>query len=474
MKKMLTILVVILILLVGMLNYFGIFDLLFTGIEPEAGMTRTSAKAYLETLYEKDDNSVETMIEIASYHYYLGEFDEAKTILEPLVEERTNNFNVYSLLAELYYLEGNYEMSEVLMKSQLDEHPFNFNVQLKTQARLMKIYYQTNQFDKLKHDWAIRIMGFGEFVDWMKNFENQPYALEWNEELQTTLSMLTVDPLPVVEVTINDKPYYFMFDTGADATIIDKRLIEQLNADTSGSFEGDFGGGMTSELLYSSIDAIVMNGLTIHNLPVMFLDISHFDELLTEEELLALGLPLDFKVHGIFGTKVMQQLLATVDYVNGSFILRDKGSFYLEDVKKGMNHNATFDFCLNEMHQLTAKGTINNKPVCFWLDSGFASEAGVLLDDRAYDDLCILRPELVFDENAVSGAGKGYSSGERLASESAGIKDLVMEDIGVGLDPNRSMYWDNGFIIEGMLSHHYLKNYAWTIDFNTMTMQLSN
>lgn len=473
MKKMIIgLLIAVGVLALG-LYVFGVADLFLSGIEPEDGMNRTKAEVHLKRLYEKNQDEA-TRIEIANYHYFLGEFDKAKEVLEVIINEGSKNFNAHSLLAELYYLEGDYVTSEKMMLEQMKKHPMNFNVQVKTQARLMKIYYQTNQYNKVKDYWALGLVGAGDFVKWMGNFEGEPYQLEWDEAHKTTVEMLSIDPLPVIEASVNGEPMFFLFDTGGDTTIIDSRLMEKLNATSEQKMEGEFGGGMTSVMGLSKVDSIELNTLTIKNVPVMFLELSQFDGMLSADELDYFGLPEDFKVHGILGTKMMQQVLGSVDYVNGVFELRDKNIYNIADAISGASEfHSEFDFWLNEMHTLVARGTLNEHDVTYWLDSGYASEAGVLLDTLAYEDLGIEKPNLEFEEDAVSGGGKGFESGQRLNSEQAGLAGLIMDDVGVGLDPNMSMYWENGMIVEGMLSHHYLRNYCWTIDFDTMKMSLS-
>lgn len=462
---------ILLVLMTIAMYIFGVFDLLFTGINPEEGMTRTEAEDYLELLLKKSDDDLDELTEIAYYQYFLGDFDDAEYTLEKVLNADNPPFNAFSLMAELYYLRGDYLEAEKMMIKEKEKAPLNLNVQLKTQARLTKIYYQINAYSKVEDYKLLSLIGMGGFIEWMSSFEEEPYQIEWPENGMTVVPIESIDPLPIVKMEIQGISYYFMIDTGGDALIVDNRNVTFLEK-ASGSMKGSFGGGMESELTFMSIESIKLNDLVIHNVPAMAMDMSHFDNILSEEELTTLGLPLDFKLTGILGTKIFQQVLGTLDYPNKALFLRNPSMYNSRESV----HNIVeaFEFSLSELHILTAKGKLMNQEVMFWIDSGYASDTcGVLLPIETYNDMGIMPPELVYEEDAISGGGKGYENGELMEFGAAGFGQEIVEEIGLGYDPGLNFYWDNDYILDGMISHRYLKNYAWTMDFNNHIMYLS-
>lgn len=471
-KRIGIIIVGLMVLLSFGMYFFGVFDFFFSDIKPEENMTRSMAEEYLKSLKDKKDNSSKHLTEIAYYHYFLGEFEKAEEIIKRIVDNDPNEFNPYSLYSELLYLRGAYDEAEKIMIEQMESHPLDFNRQAKAQGRLMKIYYQTNQYNKVSGFSALKLFGMDGFIKWMSSFDKKPYQMVWNDNHITTISLISVEPLPIVEVKIQGKSAYMLIDTGGDATIIDKRFAKSLE-NSVGTIEGSFGGGKKSDLRLSKAKSMTIGELTIENVPVMILDISHFDNAITQEDIDTLDLPKNIQINGIIGTKLFQQVLGTLDYPNEQLILRDPKHFRSEDYIDSIKGNyEEFTFQLSELHTLTTKGTFIDKPVMYWLDSGFASEASLLIDHMTYNDLGIKPPKVSYDAEAISGGGKGYESGIIKDFGSAGIGKLIQKDVGIGYDPNMNMYWENEYIVEAMLSHSYLKHYSWTIDFREHKMYL--
>ena len=473
-KKISIISVAILLILGTGLWVFGVFDLLASDYVVEEDATRQGIEQSLSDLLvdvETQEYSETTNTKLAYTYYYLGEFKKAEDVISRVVAKQPKAFDAYSLLAELYYLQGKYDESEQLMLEQMQLHPINLNVQLKAQARLMKIYYQNNQYQKIG-DWkALRLMGMGDFMDWLKSFEEAPYQLVWQGEEQITIPFLAVDPLPIIQFEVQGKPVYALIDTGADAVILDADLASELLAESGLSMQGNFGGGIGADMGFSRAESMRFGNLEMRNVPVMTLPLSHITESFAAEELQSAGLPDDFQVGAIIGTKIFQQVVVTMDYPNERLVLQDKKTFNTSTFEGHLPSDfAAVTFQLAELHTLTCEGVLNGQAAMFWLDSGYADEAAVLVNGLTFTDYGLDLPELAYHEDAVSGGGTGYESGGMEHFGSAGVGDLILDDISAGFDPGEDFYWESGYIVEAMLSHAYLKHYAWTIDFANRTM----
>ena len=79
-------------------------------------------------------------------------------------------------------------------------------------------------------------------------------------------------------------------------------------------------------------------------------------------------------------------------------------------------------------------------------------------------------PETAPAEGVGGGGGTDFEVGH-FPIESLGLGTLIQADkIGEYSPGNSGSYWANGFIQDGLISHQFLRNYAWTLDFAEMEM----
>ena len=122
---------------------------------------------------------------------------------------------------------------------------------------------------------------------------------------------------------------------------------------------------------------------------------------------------------------------------------------------------------------MVVKATVNGKhPLSLFVDSGLAdSEASVAFPKQTLNYLGIPIPDTEILTENLGGPGGGDFPVGRFAIDELEIGALIQEDIkGVyGIFPP-SIYWASEFIIDGIVSHNFLKKYSWTIDFSRMEM----
>jgi hypothetical protein len=171
----------------------------------------------------------------------------------------------------------------------------------------------------------------------------------------------------------------------------------------------------------------------------------------------------------------LRQFLSTIDYPNEKLILRPKteeGRLSLERDLKGKKV-LKVPFALGITHLMVVKAAVNGRDsLNLCLDSGLAdSEASVAFPKQTLDYLSITIPDTeILPENLGGPGGGGFPVG-KFAIDELSIGPLVQKNlIGYyGVFP-ASIYMASDFIIDGIVSHNFLKKYSWTIDFSRMEM----
>jgi hypothetical protein len=133
-------------------------------------------------------------------------------------------------------------------------------------------------------------------------------------------------------------------------------------------------------------------------------------------------------------------------------------------------------FALAASHLLLARGGLDGRDgLTFIVDSGLQDEGGasVALPQATLDLLGIPAPPLT-EEVGESGAGTLTLRFGRFPLERVALGPLVQDDASglYGIFPD---LWTDlgGIAIHGILSHGFLRRYAWTLDFDAMTMTLA-
>ena len=344
--------------------------------------------------------------------YESGDFEGALALLEPLLAEDEATVDVLMLAARIEYLRGKYDRAERLLRLILEREPDNASAI----SKLIFVHYQTNQYDRCR---TLPVEALGDrripHLDLMLSFEDEPYRTVWRDGEMTVVPFLVTDPLPVIEVEVNGRKVTVLIDTGA---------------------------------------------VTLHSVPISVLPTGG----------MAIG---GHALDGILGTGVLKQFLATLDYPNDRLILRSPTgeaalSFYAEPAGKVVDE---VPFYLQSTHFLLAKGSLNGVDgLVFHIDSGLAGTPAFSAPRQTLELVGIPVPEVEVREGMMGGGGGGFATGTFEIAE-LGLGGLTQGDlIGDfgGLPPQS--YRMLGFIQDGLISHNFLRHYAWTLDFERMRM----
>lgn len=395
----------------------------------------------------------------------VGNLGKVEKYLKPLLSDPLYKNDALYTLGTTRYLQGDYVQAETLFRKSARE--------LRSRIKQLYVYYQTGQYSKAKElfdDEQLKSLSKNDIalLSLMNSFGSvQPYRPEWKSE-KAILPFISMNHLPIVSVRVNGQPINVFIDTGADLFVIKSEMAKRLGLKSQASFTGTYAGGKTAETHYSRLQTLGLGDVTLHDVPV---DIADFPQswFFTDEKT---GQKIE--VDGILSTGVFHQFLTTMDYPERQVVLMPRNKVSQREVAEGGGIN--IPFILEGTHFMIVKGAVNGKEgMTFFLDSGLDDpDASILLQKEAlnYAGVKLLDGERYLLDDDKGGLGGGGFAVTRLSIDSVSVGALNQKGlIGLyGLLPEALYFTESGMILDGFISHQFLKHYKWTIDFDSMLM----
>ena len=391
---------------------------------------------------------VDPRVEKATAAHAAGDFVRARELAADVVADGDPSLEAVRGLAELEYLLGDYDAAEPLLRRVAENAGRNVELRVDAEVALALVYLQTNRFAAARGLFA-GLEGGIDLPLWelMKSFGGEePYRIEWGGESKAVLpfTQTTTWELPCVRIELNGLEVDARIDTGGELLTLSPDVAEALEVEAVTGAEGVFAAGARGEIGYGRVDTVRLGPLTVRAVPVA---------------VMALERP-------VIGTGFLRQFLATVDYPVRRLVLRARSSRLPEG-------GAEVPFALAASHLILVSGSLDGREgQTFIVDSGLEDEGGasVALPRATLDALGIPAPALT-EEIGESGAGSLSLRFGRFPLRQVGVGPLVQHDPSglFGIFPD--LWTENGGItIQGILSHGFLRRYAWTLDFERMTM----
>lgn len=426
----------------------------------------------LKVKYEKNSNDEALRLEYAQTLFKLGDITEAQEVLKPLLDSKKPSGDAIYLSERIEYLNGNYTQAEKLCNTLIKEYPDKFKK--KAEDELALIYYQTNQYQKADKLSSTEGKVNNSLLEMMKSFEDKnPNQIDWNGKNETVIPFVTTDPLPIVPVEINGKRINVIIDSGGPMFVVDEKIAKEIGIKEASKEESTkFAGGNSAEISFGQADSLTIGDVNMKNIPVMLGPFDGFAE----------GFK-DYKdIHGILGTSVLKEFVPTMNYPSGQLVLRPRNEVGRNNLNKMLANDEILEevpFTLASTHFMFGKGSVNQKSnLNFFVDSGLGDEkgAGIILPEETMNSLGIPIPELKQAEEGKGGMGGSDYQETHFNLSSYGLGNLQLKN-GLGyyftggvLDYDEAV----GFFRDGLISHNYLKNYKWSIDFDSRKMTFSN
>ncbi|MCX6562404.1 MAG: aspartyl protease family protein [Candidatus Aminicenantes bacterium] len=433
--------------------------------EKDRGQILKEIAATQEALF-KDPNNAEARFKLARLLYQSGEFEKAKTSVLPLLDAAKPMNETLFLAADLDYLLGHYDKAESAYRKIIALNPGDLQGQARADSKLAMTFYQTNQYAKAA-DLFKGLEGKIKLPHWdlMRSFgQERPYQVVWPGDFGLSIApFLVTDPLPIVSVEIQGRQIYALIDTGADLFMLDTEVAAAMGIKPLASITGTFAGGKQAEVGFGRVDSLKIGQVTLKAVPISILPTQRFSKGFADGK---------YTIGGIVGTGVLKQFLATMDYPGEQLVLRRADEEGRRDFRQATQGKAVVEapFVLAMTHFIMARGSLDGKDgLTFFVDSGLASEAAFAAPAQTLKYAGVPIPETKV-EDGIGGGGGGFATGLFKIAR-LGLGPLVQENLKgeYGANPPES-YWRLGFINDGIISHQFLKKYAWTIDFARMTM----
>ncbi len=410
-------------------------------------------------------------IEYATLLFHAGYFQRAKDVLIPLVQKKDCTYNALILITKIEYLFGKYEKAKEYANVILERFPADLQARVEANLVLYGIYHHTNQYEQ-SHNLFAGMEGQIKLPTWdlMKSFGDiRPYQIDWAGLEETRVPFVINDPLPVVEVEIQGRRILAFIDTGGWYFILDDEIADSMGIKEIDSFSGTYAGGKQAETGFARLDSLAIGGISVSNLPICILPLQHIT--LTDSKFEE---KFKYQFGAIIGTSFLQQFLPTIDYLTGTLILRPRSAQGERLLKQYLQKKNITEvpFFMAEFHKMLVKGKLNRKDdLLFFVDSGLGSEACFAAPIQTLKYTGIPVPETSIKENSFGGGGT-FATGFFPIKE-LNIGPLTQNDLLGEYGPlTPENYWSPymDFIIDGIISHQFLKKYSWTIDFAEMKM----
>ena len=400
-------------------------------------------KSLVSRLRRRDDERVTA----ARAAHRAGRFAEARRTLAPVVSEEGASPEVVRGMAELEYLLGDYVTAEMLLHQVVARAGKHIEARADAEGALALVYLQTNRYAEAHGLFA----GLEDAVtlpiwELMRSFgDTPPYGVDWPSGagvVETSFVQEADWELPRVAVEIDGRPFEAKIDTGGDLFTLDSATAETLGIVPVAAFTGTFAGGAPGAMGYGRVSEIAIGGMTVRDVPV---------------SISGLHQP-------VIGTGFLRQFLSTLDYPGGRLLLRPRESAPEPGVE--------VPFALALVHLLVVSGRLNDLAATFIVDSGLEDEVGGAFTCSAatLEAAGIALPE-TSPRTGESGAGDVTLELGHFPIRLLAVGDVRKEHTHglYGAFPDE---WHEiaEFEVHGILSHGFLRDHAWTIDFSRMAM----
>jgi len=295
--------------------------------------------------------------------------------------------------------------------------------------------------------------------------EAQRRRADWSQRTTidgetATVPFFATDPLPAVRVRVNGKrDATFLIDTGGPSVVLDSDFARELGLSVQQAGSGTFAGGKTAAIAQTKLDSISLGNATAYALVATVIPTRGISPI------------PNVRIDGIVGTGLLERFLATLDYPHARLVLRSRGaaaSAAFEAAAKSAS--ATIVPCwLVGDHFVMADAQVNAAPPgLFLFDSGLAG--GGLLPSKQLVAAAGLQLDTA---NATQGTGGGGTfSAVPFVAKTIAVGNAVQHDVRGVYSPEGSPLTIFAFDVEGVISHEFLKNYAYTVDFDAMKIVL--
>jgi Aspartyl protease len=267
-----------------------------------------------------------------------------------------------------------------------------------------------------------------------------------------TIALVAVDPLPIVEVTVNGRKTRFFIDTGAGNTVLDAGFAKSLHLRTHAAQMGTFAGGSHAQVSTAQIGTLSVGPFTVRNVAVDVLPLP--------------SLPSPYKIEGLLGTGFLYHFLSTIDFRHGTLRLLPRAQSIQYSRQFGQADSVPM--WLVGDHFIFTHAHVNVAPeALFNIDTGGAG-FGVQL---AANSLGAARIPVNPQARQTGVGGAGAVTYIPFVAD-ATIGKTTVKNLPGFYTPQCDQYGLFPFSVAGSITHLYFRHLRVTFDFDAMRLYL--
>jgi hypothetical protein len=380
-----------------------------------------------------------------------GKFEKAELHYKNVLNSDSKNFDALLRLGNISLLKNKHLDAEKFLIDALALKPKN----KEAMQLLAEVYYRQDKFEKAAPFFGN--LGEDAVAKKLESFKGVvPYQVDEEFEI-AHIKFVDTDPLPLIEVEVNDQPANFIIDTGGSEVYVDPKLLKEAGGVDFGTTMGLYGGGKQALTGHGKIDKLTMADLTIRNVPVHILDTTRFSAATEGHD-----------VHGIIGTVLFYHFIPTIDYPAGKLILQRKTPGALKALEN-VAGQIVIPFWMAGDHFIVSWGRVNDgEPQLFFVDTGLAG-GGFVPSESTFKESGIQLTQEGFE--GIGGGGN------------VSVVPFVVQKLSLGeaVEKNITGFYGpfppqlelrEGFRIGGIISHQFFRSYSVTFDFEGMRLFL--
>ncbi len=380
-----------------------------------------------------------------------GEFASANTIAQELVSDPQTSDAALAVLAAVAHITGDYEdtiayfdridpkaRGDVILLEAVFESLLHLGRAPEAYAMVKEAVSQSPEY--LLYYIRAKVMA-----------QNPPLRVEIDRTFELEFIESEIY-LPGVNATLNGVETTVRLDTGGAFIHMSPSQAERFGVNATDCAEG-FASLQMGDFCMGIAEQLTIGDARLYNVPVAVMEVMENSQLSKIDD------------SPILGTNIFQQFLVTIDAPEQRLIVSERN-----------NPQAS------EEHFARIKGTGNEVPFVMWGDHFMIARGSMTARNNANffidSGLAFGTPELGWAAIMVPKStgekwkklGKFDSFGMSQVPDSLSLGPLSQNDIMAMVVPNKT--WQpktegmGGVRIDALLSYGFLKNYAWTIDFD--------
>ncbi len=383
-----------------------------------------------------------------------GRFAEAEARLRQIDNEQPGQYEVLSRLGHLALLGNRLEQAVDCLAQALHLNPRSRS----TWNLLADAYYRKGELGSAAYCYG-RLQR-SELAGSLATMSGlTPYVLQ-GDSSSLVLPWTVCEPLPVIRARVNGHRANLVLDTGAGELVLDEQFAIAADVPLGGREMRRFAGGRDAAVWYGHARELELEGLALLDLPVQALPLG---------PVFTPFFPT-LPVHGILGTAVLSQFVATLDYRSQALRLEPlTGRAERSSSKDSTAGVPGTPFWIAGSHYPVACGDLPGTAHCLvFLDTGMTGAAFALPRSTAEAAGLMFSPEET--ETGYGGGGEVQGNPATLARLALGetcrtnLHGMVLDAFPIEVQ--------FGFRISGLLAQDFFTDCALTLDFGTMRLSL--